>query len=373
MDTKFIEKEICMKINEDVKENEKSNEIINNENNYKINLKNASEEDIIDKISKGDIKLNAVLNVDLNLVEEEINELQLRYPDKRSKIGDVILTYEGRDQVKFLLLEKGKSLGNNIGTFPHESLANRRYGERIYSKRKDKYFIILQFLTNIYERCLTRLTQILFNPDISLVLSLLNINKDSIIYESGTGSGCLSTNMAQILNNGNGHLYTLEFNKERQTKLNEGFKVFGFENTISCIHRDVIENGFELPDDILVVSSHAKGDGIFVDLPNPWDVVDSIKNVLRSGGALVSFSPCIEQVEKMMKGLRQSDFINCRMYEIRYRSMGYSRTLSVSVPKLGVKRKSNQDIEYVEKEINVKMNKGDMRGHTGFLVYAIRV
>ena len=165
----------------------------------------------------------------------------------------------------------------------------------------------------------------------------------------------------------------MEFNKERQTKLNEGFKIFGFENTISCIHRDVIENGFELSEDILVDPSHAKADGIFVDLPSPWNVVNSIKNVLRSGGALVSFSPCIEQIDKMMKKLRQNDFIYCKMYEIRYRSMGYSRSFNVSIPKLGVKRKFNQDIEYDEKEINVKMNKGDMRGHTGFLIYAIKL
>lgn len=355
-DTNYQENE--MKQLEDLKEN-----------------KTFNEEKLIDKIAAGEIKLNGTIKANLNEdeINEELNELQMRFPEKRSKFGDVILIYEGRDQIKIIQLEKGKIYGNNIGTYTHENLINRRFGDRIYNKKGDKYFIMLQFLTNIYERCLTRLTQILFNPDISLTLSLLNIHRDSIIYESGTGSGCLSTNIAQILNNGKGHLYTLEFNKERQMKLNEGFKIFGFENTISCIHRDVIEKGFELSNDLLIDPTHAKADGIFVDLPSPWDVVDSIRNVLRIGGALVSFSPCIEQVEKMMKRLRESDFINIKMYEIRYRSMGYARTIKVSVPKLGEKRKFNEDIQFEEKEINVKMNKGDMRGHTGFLTYATRI
>ena len=102
-------------------------------------------------------------------------------------------------------------------------------------------------------------------------------------------------------------------------------------------------------------------------------ILKSVKRVLKSGGVFVSFSPCIEQVEETMKALRQEDFINSKMYEIRYRQMGYSRTLKIQVPKFGQKRKFGEPIEFEQKEVNVKMNKGDMRGHTGFLVYSIRL
>ena len=70
-------------------------------------------------------------------------------------------------------------------------------------------------------------------------------SQNSIIYESGTGSGCLSTNISSILSN-KGHLYTFEFNKERVDKLKDLFSLLKLNDKITITHRDVIENGFEI-------------------------------------------------------------------------------------------------------------------------------
>jgi tRNA (adenine57-N1/adenine58-N1)-methyltransferase len=293
--------------------------------------------------------------------------------NKKTNFGDLVILYESRDSIKFVILEKGKFHANHIGHYKHEDMVNKSFGERIYNVKKDKYFVIVLFMSNLWERCMTRMTQILFTPDISLIISLLNINKNSIIYESGTGSGCLSTNISQVLMGGRGHLYTFEFNKERAEKLNCTFKLLGFEKTITCTNRDVVENGFELNAEALVQESHKNCGGIFIDLPTPWLVLKHVKKVLKSGSPFVSFSPCIEQVDQTMHFLRKEGFVNGKMFEVRYRAMGYSRTLKVQVPKLGVKRKPGEAVPFEEKEINVKMNKGDMRGHTGFLIYATNI
>ena len=72
----------------------------------------------------------------------------------------------------------------------------------------DKHIDVTLF--NIWERCINKMTQILFNPDISMIMTLLNITQSSIIYESGTGSGCLSTNMSSATSNGS-YITTFEF------------------------------------------------------------------------------------------------------------------------------------------------------------------
>lgn len=352
---------------------------INNNNEINENIKLLTEEKLVEVLTSGNLIQTEIADKNFKINNEAVEaelmeELKIKNSGRKTKYGDVCLVFENKDSIKIIVLEKGKIFGNSFGQFKHDDMINRNFGDRIYNIKKDKYFVLILFLTNLYEKCLTRLTQILFNPDISLILSLLNIHKNSIVYESGTGSGCLSVNISQILQNGRGHLYTFEFNKERASKLNEVFKMLGYENTITCTHRDVVENGFELPEDSLLEKAHSQGDGIFIDLPTPWLVLKSVKKVLRSGGAFVSFSPCIEQVEETMKNLRnEEDFVGMRMYEIRYRSMGYSRTLKVQVPQLSQKRKYGEPIQFEEKEINVKMNKGDMRGHTGFLVYAIKI
>jgi len=361
--------------------------VVSEKNNLDTQINILDENQILEHLTCGKIKQNENISSSLllqtnnpksNNAEQESEEtflasLASKSNAKKTAYGDLVLFYESRDSIKFIILEQGKTYANHLGHYKHEDIINKSFGERIYNMKKDKYFIIVLFMSNLWERCMTRMTQILFNPDISLIISLLNINKNSVIYESGTGSGCLSTNMAQILNGGRGHLYTFEFNKERADKLNETFKVLNFQRTVTCTNKDVVENGFELSAEALELPAHSQCDGIFIDLPTPWLVLKHVKKVLKSGSPFVSFSPCVEQVDQTMRYLRQEGFVNGKMFEVRYRAMGYSRTLKVQVPQLAVKRKHGEAVPFEEKDINVKMNKGDMRGHTGFLIYAINL
>ena len=214
------------------------------------------------------------------------------------------------------------------------------------------------------------MTQILFNPDISLIMILLNISQSSIIYESGTGSGCLSVNMSSLLSKGNGHLYTFEFNKERAEKLKELFKFLNLEKRITITHRDVIQDGFELEEKDLENPLHKKCGSMFIDLPSPWLVISHAKKVLKSGAYFVSFSPCIEQINQTMKAMKENNFIELRMFECLYRTFGYARTTQIKIPIIG-KRKKGEKIEFKDIDINVTKNKCDMRGHTGFLLFGI--
>ena len=214
------------------------------------------------------------------------------------------------------------------------------------------------------------MTQILFNPDISLIMLLLNISQSSIIYESGTGSGCLSVNMSSLLSKGKGHLYTFEFNKERAEKLKDLFKFLKLDKKITITHRDVIQDGFELEQDSLENPSHKKCGSMFIDLPSPWLAINHAKKVLKSGAYFVSFSPCIEQINQTMKAMKENNFIELRMFECLYRTFCYARTTQVKVPIIG-KRKKGEKIEFKDVDINITKNKCDMRGHTGFLLFGI--
>lgn len=290
---------------------------------------------------------------------------------ERIKYGDMVLIFESRESQKFLILEKGKILQNKYGAFKHDDIYNQIPGTKIKSMKGEGYITILSFLSHLWERCMNRLTQILFNPDISLIMSFLNLKNTSVIYECGTGSGCLSTNMSQALSDG--HLYTFEFNNERATKLTEVFKSLGLGNTITIINRDVYEKGFEVEPELLCKPEHKLCDGIFIDLPSPWLAVEKAKAVLKTGGSFVSFSPCIEQIDKTIKSLRENGFINPRMFECMYRTYNYVRNVKVQVPNFSKKRKFGEPIQIVERDINISNSRNDMRGHTGFLIYALNL
>ena len=316
---------------------------------------------------------------EINIIrEKEINDkkdnmiLEEDKEDNKTKInyGDLIIIYENGDSVKYFTLEKGKKFQNRFGAFSHDDIYGKNYGCKIYNKDGSKYIHILSFVPNIWERCINKMTQILFNPDISLIMILLNLSQSSVIYESGTGSGCLSVNMSSMLSKGKGHLYTFEFNKERADKLKDLFKLLKLDKTITITHRDVIQDGFELDEKSLYNPKHKKCGSMFIDLPSPWLAIAHAKKVLLPGAYFVSFSPCIEQITQTMKEMKKNNFIELRMYECLYRTFGYARTSKIQVP-INKKRKKGESITFQDVDVNVTKNKCDMRGHTGFLLFGI--
>ena len=145
----------------------------------------------IDKENKNNEKTNIPKknedSKETNIINEENSNIK---NNKTINYGDLIIIYENGDSVKYFTLEKGKKIQNKYGTFSHDDIYGKNYGCKIYNKDKTKFISVLSFVPNIWERCINKMTQILFNPDISLIMILLNLSQSSIIYESGTGSGC---------------------------------------------------------------------------------------------------------------------------------------------------------------------------------------
>ncbi|CAD7960811.1 unnamed protein product [Amoebophrya sp. A25] len=74
-------------------------------------------------------------------------------------------------------------------------------------------------------------------------------------------------------------------------------------------------------------SSCSKGlaDSVFLDLPQPWEAVDNVKEVLRENGKLCVFSPCVEQVARTCELLRNSGFADVRTFESLCKGWGVSK------------------------------------------------
>ena len=116
------------------------------------------------------------------------------------------------------------------GCYSHSSFIGKPYGSKIFPKGKGTgHLYLLRWDPALITLSLSHLTQILYQTDISTVISKLNIKPGDVVIESGTGSGSLSCSILAALM-GRGLLYTFEFNEGRVENAKELFKKIGYEN-----------------------------------------------------------------------------------------------------------------------------------------------
>ena len=185
--------------------------------------------------------------------------------------------------------------------------------------------------------------------------------------ESGTGSGSLSRALLRCIAP-QGHLYTYEYHAQRAE---EGRKDFTGEGEIgrhvTVYNRDSVEEGFQplvrtmklvrskekksdgdsvgninkeekKSEDTEMVDSNSekkeeevpgdeddyeyvdeKVDAVMLDLPNPYMAIRHAAKVMKAGGRLCNYSPCIEQVQRTCLQLQEYNFEELKTVEVTRR------------------------------------------------------
>ena len=217
------------------------------------------------------------------------------------------LIYENFHNIKSVQLEATRVLNNRYGQFSHDTLISTPVSQKCFDIKNQSYIRCLSLTPELWTKALQMRTQILYRPDISCIIGNLNIKPGCIVVESGTGSGSLSMSIIRALMP-SGKLFTFEFNEARAEQAKAEFKSLGLDSCVVSEHRDVVEKG-------LAHEGFESCDAVFLDLPNPWDVVQSAFGVLKKGGALCTFSPCIEQVQRNCSQMEKVGFAGIRTVE----------------------------------------------------------
>lgn len=183
----------------------------------------------------------------------------------------------------------------------------------------------------------------------------------SMVIESGTGSGSLSFSISTVVQE-NGHLFTFEFNKERYENARTIFQKLKRDN-VTVVWRDSCGEGFlEKPGEDYKLPLI---DAVFLDLPKPWEAVVHAAKVLKKGGKICCFSPCIEQVQKTHIALKNNGFAEMEMIESLCRNFEKKERLveAGEVAKENkeekVEEKEEENNEKIEEEILEEKEKQD--------------
>ncbi|XP_050085589.1 tRNA (adenine(58)-N(1))-methyltransferase catalytic subunit TRMT61A [Anopheles aquasalis] len=254
----------------------------------------------------------------------------------------------------------------SFGALKVSDLIGERYGARVQLTKGWAH--VLQPNPELWTQTLPHRTQILYTPDISMILYQLEVRPGSIVIESGTGSGSLSHYFLRAIRP-SGHLHTFDFHEERCAKAREEFTAHGLGESVTVRQRDVCEQGFGPELD-------GKADAVFLDLPAPQLAIPHAAKAIRDeGGRICSFSPCIEQSMRVCDALAEHGFIEVQNVEV-LQIEDIVRTRNVPVMELEFlkTKKTSEDKDAKtpreSKKYITSSAPNTMAGHTGYLTIA---
>ena len=305
------------------------------------------------------------------------------------KQGDMCITFDSHDQMRMVKVDEKEKYSNKNGVFNMSDWIGKEYGTKLMNAN-GKFLYVIRPTPELWTIVLTHRTQVLYAPDISMILFKLEIKPGSIVLETGTGTGSLTTSLARAVAP-HGRVATFEFHETRAKLAVEDFERNGIDHVVELECRDTQANGF--PERF-----EGTADAVFLDIPSPWLAIKSAAACLKPNRMLCSFSPCIEQVQRTCEEINFYGFKNIETIEILTREHAVVKDSSLSAIDLlyiqqdriamskkiesedndPAPEKKKQKIETTKEEDSKdQRNKGVIskpvfkaRGHTGYLTFA---
>ena len=226
--------------------------------------------------------------------------------------GDDILLYLDRKRTYLVRAEKEKSFHTHKGIVQLSELIGKEYGTQIASTMGVQ-FVALKPTVRDYIFKMLRKTQITYPKDIALIVMFSDAGPGSRVVEAGTGPGALTSALAFYVKP-SGRVYSYEVREQFMELARKNLERAGVLEYIELKNKDITE-GIEEKD----------VDAVILDMATPWLVVPHAYSALKGSGALVSFSPTVDQVVKTVEALKESGFVDVRTVECLMRGMQIER------------------------------------------------
>lgn len=235
---------------------------------------------------------------------------------KNVEEGDVVIIWLTREQVYFIVIERGKVFNNQYGSYSHSDMIGLPYGSQVPSSNGVGYLHILRPTPELWTKALNHRTQIVYTHDISFVQSKLRIQRGMTVIEAGTGSGSMTHALARGVGI-KGRVFSYEYHEKRYKDALNEFKqnqILIPEGPVILCYQDVITDGFHVEGHDIVANA------VFLDLPAPWKAIyQLIPHFSKERQTRICcFNPCIEQVQKTLKYLRKYGFYDIELSELNH-------------------------------------------------------
>lgn len=245
----------------------------------------------------------------------------------------VIYGKKGRPKKFLVRVKRGKVLHTHRGSIDLSDLIGKEWGCVVETSKGERVEVHRPTLADHMEK-IGRVTQIIYPKDAGFMILKSGIKPGDTVVEVGTGSGAFTMALSTFLGP-SGRLFSYEVRKESIEMAERNIKLLGLNNVI-IKHKDAKE-GIE----------ESNVDAIFLDIPDPWELLPQVHERLKPNGAFIAFVPSCEQISKTVSKAREVGFGLIEVHEILDREYESNERRTRPLPR--------------------------MIGHTGFIVMGRKI
>ncbi len=206
--------------------------------------------------------------------------------------GDLIVLYDLAKNKPYLqkLAENGKFMTHR-GIIEHSNVLGKEEGETVLTNTGREFFIFRPTLNEFIKK-MGRKSAIMHPKDIGTALMWADIYPGLKVVEAGSGSGALLLALVRAVGE-KGEVISYDVREDLQEVARKN---------ISRFLGEVPNISFKIKD-IYAGIDEQDVDRVILDLPTPWEAINTLKKSLRPGGIVLAYLPTIIQSEKFVKAL----------------------------------------------------------------------
>lgn len=206
---------------------------------------------------------------------------------------DMALLIDRKGRRYLQTLEVEQVLHCHLGRLYHDQVIGQAVGGWY---RTDKGHVLLAVRPTMGDFVLEmpRGPQIIYPKDLGNIVTFADIFPGATVVEGGLGSGALTSALLRAVGS-NGQIITYEIDEKVIPKAQRNIQKLvpdpsNWSVTVADIYQGIAERNV---------------DRVVLDVPEPWQAVETIGDSLVMGGIVLSFLPTILQVNQLVEELKQ--------------------------------------------------------------------
>ncbi len=244
-----------------------------------------------------------------------------------------VLFYYNRSKKWLMPITRGDVLHTHIGVLNHSDAIGKEYGSRL-TTNKSKYVYLLRPTLYDYTMKLQHGTQIVYPKELGYIVARAGIGSGQKILEVGTGSGSLTSFVANVVRP-RGHVYSFDVDPKFMKIAQKNIDRAGVSKYVTLHNLDIKEldvTGDAHGDSSSSSSSSSSAaaapelpvsgaDVALIDVGDPWEVLPQVRRMLRGSGCVFAVCPTMNQLEKLSASLVENEFTDIESTELILRNI----------------------------------------------------